>query len=453
MEYFLLIVYFAILTYITILGIDKEKSDDSYFYNHRQTSWKSSLISIFATETSVATILIFPAVGYEKNGSIIFLGLGYIVGRYLVSWFYLPHIHQLPSLSLYEGITTPKGKYVLSSAFLIAKYISGSVRFFLAGYAVSQITQLPIVWNLILMGFFVGIYSLSGGLRSVILTDQFQGGIMILFGILVLLLFSFDGSFFVRLDELNFSLSRSLFLFFGGILLTLSSHGADQDILQRVLSVRKLDEAKRSLFTSGWVVFFVILIFFLIGYEISHEGEFDKKSPLLSYVLSIPHDLLLSLVLKNLFLVFVFAAAMSTLDSTIHSTGAIWKSLLRKFPWNFKNYFYSLISLVVMFSFSLVYIFYKKNQDFLSFALGMMNYVNGVLFTTTTLYILFRKPLSSKVIVLSIATNVTTTLICEFFELYFALTTIISFLTTFIVSTIGFLILELIKKTKIQTKI
>lgn len=434
--YFLLIVYLIFILYLSIKGYDNLKSDSSYFFSSYKTKTHQSFLSIFATETSVATILIFPAVGYSKNFNIIFLCFGYIIGRIVVALLYLKYYHKISTLSLYEFITHKESKKFLSFAYLLAKYISGSVRFYLAGYGLYQLTGLSIEFWLVFILFVIGIYSLTGGLKSVILTDVVQGIIILLSSILIFYFLSSENQdLFVSIKQVQFDLKTSIFLFLGSILLTISSHGGDQDILQRVFSISDLKEAQKSLIISGFLASFVIMIFVLIGYLLTNQ-QLDKNSPLLDFINKLDSSFS-SLIIKNIFIVVLNAAAMSTLDSSIHSTGAIWKSILKDFNKNYANYIYSLISLIIMFLLSFLFIYSKTNKDFLSFGLGSMNYINGTLFASITMFVIYKNKLNRNTVLIILITNIITTLICEYYSLYFALTTIISFSITFLLGWIS----------------
>jgi len=201
--------------------------------------------------------------------------------------------------------------------------------------------------------------------------------------------------------------------------------------LQRVFSISNLKEARKSLIISGFLASFVILIFVMVGYLLINH-PLNASSPLLDFINQLDHSIH-SLIIKNIFLVILVAAAMSTLDSSIHSTGAIWKSIFVDFNKNFSNYIYSLVSLIIMFFLSIFFIFLESQKDFLSFALGSMNYVNGTLFSVVTLFVLYRKKLNSITILLILFSNIFITALCEFYSLYFALTTVISFVGSFFV--------------------
>jgi Na+/proline symporter len=289
----------------------------------------------------------------------------------------------------------------------------------------------------------IAIYSLTGGLKSVILTDQVQGFIIILSSIFfVSYLGTNKPAIEINLTNINFDIKTSFYLFLGSILLTISSHGGDQDILQRVFSVEKFIDAQKSLILSGIISSLVILLFFLSGYLLTYDQNLNPKSPLLDFVLSLDSSNT-SQIIKSFFLVVLMAASMSTLDSSIHSTGAIWKSILMDFNKNYPNYIYSFISLIIMMLLSFSFIYLHTQKDFLSFALGFMNYVNGTLFAVVTIYIIYKKKLNSITILSILITNIFTTIICEYFSLYFALTTIISFFLAFF---IGFLFMYYYEK-------
>lgn len=428
-------IYFIFLLYLTLKGINKDKSDVYYFFDSYNTPWIYSLISIIATETSFATVVIFPAIGYQKNFNIIFLCLGYIVGRFIVAIYYLKHYHKLEGISLYEHISEKDSKKVLSIIYLIAKYISGSVRFFLAGYGMYQLTGISTIFWLIVIALFVGIYSGTGGLKSVILTDQFQGYIIFISGIAFVLFI--EQNYFDKVYKLNLykdfnqilDIKQNIILFLGSFLLTISTHGADQDLLQRIFSVREYKKAKISLILSGFLASIVILLFSYLGYQLTIFEDLNKKSPLLDFINFHLNNSSISEILKSLFAVLILSTSMSTLDSAIHSTGVIWKSITENIT-KFKNYYYSLFSLFIMIIFSFLFIWIEPYKDFFSLAFGSMNYINGALFAFITLYIFYKSKLKKNIIILIFFWNIFIVGVCEYLKLFWATSTIISFLSS-----------------------
>jgi Na+/proline symporter len=107
----------------------------------------------------------------------------------------------------------------------------------------------------------------------------------------------------------------------GGAFLAMASHGADQLIVQRLLSSRSLTDARRALIGSGFVVFaqFTLFLFVGIGLWVLYGGrEFPAADQIFPtfIVERMPPGLL------GLILAAIVAATMSTHSGTINSLAA-----------------------------------------------------------------------------------------------------------------------------------
>jgi Na+/proline symporter len=105
--------------------------------------------------------------------------------------------------------------------------------------------------------------------------------------------------------------------FTGGILLSLSSHGVDYMMVQRVLGCKDLRSAQKAMIGSGIFVFFQFSVFLLAGSMIflfMHGAPMQKDREFASFIVN--H---LPLGLKGLLIAGVLSAAMSTHSSAINS--------------------------------------------------------------------------------------------------------------------------------------
>lgn len=410
-----------LLYFITLIIVSWRSSrvvhgdDGDYFLAGRSISKFSSFMSVMATETSVASIIVFPAAGYSSGWIIMWLALGFIAGRFIVANYYLETLYNIPGLSIYEDMVggKPVPSIILSLFYLLAKYISSGVRFYLGGYALSHMfVGSTEIW-MIVIASIVGIYSVTGGLRAVVMTDQIQGWVILGMGILFTILLSFTIAnstdtllTLPAMIDLDFSPTNASFipaLFLGGMVLTIGSHGADQDMIQRVLAVRNVKDAKASLILSGFAASLVIFLYLTVGHLLKLTGiALDQKSPLVDYVSKIDAPFL-----QGLFAVLLIAAAMSTLDSAMHSTGAVWKRVVRR---DIRARIYSFLSLIILLLFGLSFIFLsREHADFMSLALGSMNYVNGGLIAIITLYIFFPHRMNISEVILALVSGLLTT--------------------------------------------
>lgn len=377
-----------LLAVVSVALLMRSKPEDGdYFFASKRLSAVQALLSVISSETSVATTVIFPAAGFRNGYVLVWLLGGYITGRTVVALFYLRTLYESDRLTIYR--TMSANHRLLEGSYLLAKYISGGARYFVGGYALSQILGgSPMVWIGVVAVCVAG-YSLTGGLKAVVVMDQIQSALIV--GTGIFLCFYLFGRVPVHATQTpaffdwnpsNYTFSPVLFL--GGAVLSIGSHGADQDLLLRVLSTRTFRAAQRSLILSGFGAALLIGVYLTVGYllRFSAAEGLDTKSPLASFIMQ--SDLQF---LKGLFLVLLAAAAMSSLDSTIHSTGAVWKSLVNsKLP----GRYWSSLSLFIMVAFAFIFFNLKERYpDFLSLCMGSMNYINGGLIGIFTVFTFF----------------------------------------------------------------
>ena len=165
----------------------KNKSSDDYLLGGRgMKSWKVG-ISLFATMFSAITYLSLPGETI-KHGPMIFVLLAALPFVYfVVAYFFIPFIMKLKVSSAYELLETRVGiqnRLLASVYFLIMRFLWMSVII----YLVSEKIIIPIMgWSgqtalmvSIVMGIITIIYTSTGGLRGVVLTDVVQS--FVLFG-------------------------------------------------------------------------------------------------------------------------------------------------------------------------------------------------------------------------------------------------------------------------------
>ncbi|MBI5093265.1 MAG: hypothetical protein HZB26_12600 [Candidatus Hydrogenedentes bacterium] len=404
------ILYLGAVVGIT-LTVRSRPGDTEYFFASKSISTVQALLSVVSSETSVATTVVFPAAGLAGGYVLVWLLLGYIAGRTIVALFYLRALYESSRLTIYQ--TMSANHRVLESAYLLAKYISGGVRYFIGGYALHQLLGGPTAMWIGIVACCVAAYSLTGGLKAVVAMDQIQSALLVGTGIyLCFYLLGHVPAGALRAPALvDWSPARYTFspaLFLGGVVLSIGSHGADQDLLLRILSTKSFRNAQRSLILSGFGAAMLIGLYLTVGYllQFATDAELNAKSPLADFVLHSNTPLL-----KGVFLVLLAAAAMSSLDSTIHSTGAIWKSLTNSTRPG-RNW--SAMSLVIMVVFALLFMLLeKRHSDFLALCMGSMNYVNGGLIGVFTVFTFFPRRMSGGGVAWGLVAGFAVTTICD----------------------------------------
>ena len=308
-----------------------------YFLGGKTIPWGVAMFSIVATETSVLTFISIPGIAYRDNWLFLQLAIGYIIGRILVSIFLLPKYFSSGVTSIYEVLGNKFGSQiqkVASGVFLVTRILADGIRYLATAVIVQVVTGWSLPVAVLVIGCVTLVYSLLGGIRTIVWIDSFQfvlylaGGLISIFyiftnmGIPIREALS-DLNQMGKLQILNFSgdFIHDPFIFIsaviGGMFLSFASHGADYMMVQRVLGTKDLASGRKAMIGSGFFVLLQFAIFLLAGsliYIYLGGAPIDKDREFSTFI--IDH---LPIGVKGLLLAGILSAAMSTLSSSINS--------------------------------------------------------------------------------------------------------------------------------------
>ena len=320
-----------------IRQININKSSGDFFLGGKNLPWPVAMLSIVATETSVLTFISLPGLAYRGEWFFLQLAFGYIIGRVLVSIFLLPAYFKGGIISIYEVIGDRFGllfQKIASLIFLATRVLADGVRFLATAVVVQVITGWSIELAVLVIGVITLVYTLSGGIRTVMWIDSIQfvlylfGGLISIFVALNYLDFNF-GSIIRDLSNSNkmkiFNFEGNLLYdpyyffsaLFGGIFLSFSSHGIDHMMVQRVLSTQNLASARKSMIASGVFVFIQFTVFLFAGsliFLILGNLDIQKDREFTYFIVNY-----MPVGVRGILLAGVLSAAMSTLSSSINS--------------------------------------------------------------------------------------------------------------------------------------
>jgi len=335
-----LVILIAYLMGVTLWGAwlgRGQKGGTDYFLGSRSLPWFAVMLSVVATETSTLTFLSVPGVSYA--GSLVFLQLtvGYLLGRIVVATLLLPRYYAGALSTAYQLLEARFGlgaRRFTSAIFMVTRLLADSVRLFATAIPLALITGWPYPASIAVIGLLTVVYTYFGGIRAVVWVDAVQMGLY-LFGAMVALVAVHllvpggwtqvltSASTAGKLQVVDLSLDRSIpyTLFaglFGGAFLTMASHGTDQLIVQRLLTCTDQRSAQKALVGSGLVVIVQFLLFLMVGLGLwaFYEGRtFGSTDEIFATFIvdQLPPGL------TGLLIAGVFAAAMSSLSSSINS--------------------------------------------------------------------------------------------------------------------------------------
>jgi SSS family transporter len=349
------IVIFAYLGGIIALGMwfgkDQHNTRD-YFLGSRNTSWWVIGLSIVAAETSALTIIGVPALAYGSNLAFIQMIIGYVIARLILAVVMVPHYLKGEIYSPYQLFSDRLGASARRTAggfFLISETLAAGVRVYVVSIPIQLMLGIGVVPAIVLFVALSLVYTYVGGVKAVIWTDAVQFGLFLLGGLFALCYIptlvdgGFDGLIKIAAsaDKLHwfnpqFGLDAPFNIWMGvigGTVLVMSSHGAEQLIVQRVLACKNVADGRKALVLSAILILPLFLIFLLVGVMLwvfyqSHPFKIplpearpgikanDFIFPIFMMT-EVPH------VLKGFLIVAILSAAMSSVSSALTSLSSV----------------------------------------------------------------------------------------------------------------------------------
>jgi len=339
-------IYLAVLVSMGLYFARREKTTDDFFLAGRRIPWWAAGLSIFGTQLSAITYLAMPARAYATDWALLILNIGIFAIAPFVIYLYLPFFRRLNITTAYE---------YLEKRFDVSIRVFGSLSFvafqlgrmgivvLLPALALSAVTGLNVFVCIALMGILSTAYTVLGGIEAVIWTDVVQaivliGGAFIALGIII---GDLDGGFtqFVsvaaengkfNLAHLNWDwTSDALIVVIIGAIFTnsLVPYTTDQAVIQRYLTTPDEKQAARAIWLNGFLAIFAGALFLLVGTGLF---VFYQTNPQLLVSLEKPDQIFPLFIARQmpdgvagLVIAGVFAAAMSTIDSSMHSISTV----------------------------------------------------------------------------------------------------------------------------------
>jgi len=368
------IIVFYLLGIIALglwFGKDQRSTRD-YFLGSRNVPWWGIGLSIVAAETSALTIIGVPAMAYGGNIAFIQMIIGYVIARIILAIVLVPHYFKGEIYSPYQLFANtfgPSARQTAGGFFLISETLAAGVRVYVASIPVKLMlgdqvlgfgTGDPILGAILLFVLLSLLYTYVGGVKAVIWTDAVQFGLFLLGGVFALcyipsLVDGGIGAVFSKasaagkLHWLNVTpppgVSLTKFLLdkpfnlwmgvIGGTVLVLSTHGAEQLIVQRVLTCKSIADGRKALVLSAVVILPLFLIFLLVGAMLwaFYQGHpirialpetrpgsgitaNDFVFPIFM-ITEVPH------LLKGFLIVAILSAAMSSVSSALTALSSV----------------------------------------------------------------------------------------------------------------------------------
>ena len=304
-----LCLYFFGIVGIGLWAGRRNRTLSEFALGGRSIPWWAVLASIIAAETSAATFLGAPTEGF-KTRSFIYgqLAIGTVLARIIVAFTFIRPYYRYGVQSIYEFLDIrfgPLTKNLASALFLFTRVLGIGVRVYLGGAIIKVLWQylfpnLPIdlwiyFWGILFVTLLTTVYTTVGGIKAVVWTDMIQACLMVssvaiaiwlivshipggsatigkeLGGVPSFFQIGFNPAdgFWNALKSLlaePYTIASALI---ASTFVTMSTHGTDQDMVQRMLTATDFRKSRLSLILSGLADLPIATSFLFVGILLS----------------------------------------------------------------------------------------------------------------------------------------------------------------------------------------
>jgi Na+/proline symporter len=281
----LFLTYTALL--FTVTWITARKANNQSFYiGNRISPWFVVAYGMIGASLSGVTFMSVPGWVKETQFSYMVVVLGYLFGYFAIALVLLPLYYKLKLTSIYSYLDKRFGFWSYKTGagfFILSRILGASLRMFLVinvlQIFVFDTWHVPFWVNVLIFITLIILYTLKGGIRTIVWTDTLQTTFMLLAVILSVIYISKElgTSVFKLAGTVIDSTASKMFItdwhnerfflkqFFSGMFITISMTGLDQEMMQKNLSCRNLREAQKNMFTFSGILVFVNFLFLVLG--------------------------------------------------------------------------------------------------------------------------------------------------------------------------------------------
>ena len=283
----IIVIYLAAMPLIGVMIGRRQKSSTDYFVGERSLPWWAVMLSVVATETSTLTVISTPGLVFGGAFTFLQVAFGYIIGRTVAAFVLLPRYFKGTQVTAYQYLGKRFGNGLQGTAsvtFMVTRLLAEGLRLFAGAIPIKVILDHYNIhtsyWHIVVaLTALTVIYAFIGGIKAVVWVDVIQWSIYIIGAIAAIIVLagklpsgwlgtaSDQGK--LALTDFTSNIFTGSYPFWiaiiGGAFLSMASHGADQLIVQRLLSCRSLKDGQRALIGSGIMVFVQFGVFLVVG--------------------------------------------------------------------------------------------------------------------------------------------------------------------------------------------
>ena len=288
-----IIVYFVILL-VVAWYTSRNSNNDSFFIGNRNSNWMLVAFGMIGTSLSGVTFVSVPGAVASESFAYLQITIGYVIGYLTIAFVLLPLYYRLNLTSIYNYLSSRLGftSYKTgASFFILSRTLGATARLYLVvnilQEAILKSFGVPFWLTTLIILIMILLYTYEGGVKTIVYTDTLQTTCM-LAGLVICVIYILShlhigiGDSLAAMSEKGYS--KIFFtepgskLFFAkqilaGAFITVTMTGMDQEMMQKNISVKRLQDSQKNVVTLGVILLLVIVLFLFLGGLLYLYGE------------------------------------------------------------------------------------------------------------------------------------------------------------------------------------
>jgi SSS family transporter len=345
LDWGVLVGYLLLTTWIGHALRGKQSTMKDFFLAGRSLPWPAVCGSIIATEISAITFVGVPGMVFAAGGNFTYLqwAIGSIAARVIVGVWFVKVFYEREIFSPYDYMQERLGagaRKLTTLLFFISSVLGQSVRLLVTALILRTVTGLSFELCIVIIGIFAMVWTVMGGMTTVIWTDVIQFFIFLFGGVLgfVWLVGSIEGGLpelfragaeagKFKLIDLSTDPNVQFTLWVALLAMpfqNLAAFGTDQLNAQRMFCCKNRADAGKAIIVSSLSQVVTVLML-MIGAALYVHYQQSPPSPAEAALFTESADFVFPVWittslppgLTGLILAGAFAAAISSLDSAL----------------------------------------------------------------------------------------------------------------------------------------
>jgi Na+/proline symporter len=281
---------FVIGYFILLLGVawytSRNSNNESFFIGNRNSNWMLVAFGMIGTSLSGVTFVSVPGTVGASGFAYFQVVIGYVIGYAIIAFVLLPLYYRLNLTSIYNYLLGRFGMVSYKTGalfFIVSRVLGATARLYLVinvlHYFILKEMGVRFEITTFVILLMILLYTVEGGVKTIVFTDTLQTTCMLV-GLVVCIIYimnhaghSFSSTLTALSDQgltkiFNTDVNSSGFFLkqiIGGMFITATMTGLDQEMMQKNISVKTLGDSQKNVITFTVILVIVNFLFLFLG--------------------------------------------------------------------------------------------------------------------------------------------------------------------------------------------